>query len=407
MRTAYFDCSTGVSGNMILGALLSAGLKLSELKAELAKLRVSGYRLVVKKVRKAGISGTYVDVVVPKKNGVRELKDILTLIRRSRLDARIKTLSETVFERLAEAEARAHGTAKDKVHFHEVGAVDCLVDVVGSLAGLKRLGIERVYSSSLNLGRGTIQCVHGTLPIPAPGTSYLLKGVPVYQDDLTGELVTPTGAAILTTVARDFGPLPEIKVASVGYGAGTIDLPRPNLLRVLIGDSSESAFDLDRVLLLETNLDDLNPQFYDHVMALLFKRGALDVFFTPIQMKKNRPAVKLSVLARREVADAVTRCLLEETSTLGVRRQELERICLRRETKIVQTSLGRVPVKVAKLGDDVFNFAPEYEFCRKLAVKTGVPLKRIYDEARASFVKSENQSVRLSGVDRKAKDLIK
>lgn len=385
MRTAWFDCSTGASGNMILGALLDAGLSLRALKAELAKLRVSGYRLDVSRVRKAGISGTHVEVHVSGKQKERGLKDILALIRNSRLGPEVKVLASSVFERLAGAEARAHGTTKNRVHFHEVGGLDCLVDVVGSIAGLARLGVERVYCSPLNLGRGTIECAHGTLPVPAPGTSYLLAGVPVYQDDLRGELVTPTGAAILTTVARGFGPLPEMKVAAVGCGAGTRELPRPNLLRVFLGDTREFSFHADRVILLETNLDDLNPQFYDHVMALLFKRGALDVFLTPIQMKKNRPAVALSVLSRREEADALTRCILAETSTLGVRRQELERVCLRRETRMVKTSFGKVAVKVARWGDEVMNFAPEYEACRKLAVKRGVPLKRVYDEAKAAF----------------------
>ena len=389
MRTAWFDCSTGVSGNMILGALLHAGLKLADLKAELAKLPVSGYRLTAEKVKRSGISGTYVEVRVTGKQKERRLEDVLSLIRKSRLDPETKALASLVFERLAEAEARAHGTARDRVHFHEVGGVDCLVDVVGSVVGLKRLKIESVQASALNLGRGTVRCAHGTLPVPAPGTGYLLKGVPVYQDDLAGELVTPTGAAILSTLAKGFGPLPEMKVAAVGYGAGTMELPRPNLLRVLIGVTRETCFEADRVILLETNLDDMNPQFFDHVMAVLFKNGALDVFLTSIQMKKNRPAVKLSVLCRREDADALTRCLLVETTTLGVRRQEMERVCLHRETRTVRMAHGTVPVKVARFGNEVLNAAPEYEACRKLAVKAGVPLKKIYEDAKAAFRKTE------------------
>ena len=377
---------------MILGALLDAGLKLSDLKADLAKLPVSGYRLTASKVRRSGISGTYVVVRVSGKQQERRLEDVLSLLRRSRLDPETKALAALVFERLAGAEARAHGTTRGRVHFHEVGGVDYLVDVVGSIAGLKRLHIESVFASPLNLGRGTIRCAHGKLPVPAPGTGYLLKGVPVYQDDLAGELVTPTGAAVLSTLAKGpggFGPLPEMKVAAVGYGAGTMELPRPNLLRVLIGDTRESDFEADLVTLLETNLDDLNPQFFDHVMAVLFKGGALDVFLTPIQMKKNRPAVALSVLCRREDADALTRCLLVETTTLGVRRQEMERVCLRRETRTVRTTYGTVPMKVARLGNEVLNAAPEYEACRKLAVKTGVPLKKIYEDAKAAFRKHE------------------
>jgi pyridinium-3,5-bisthiocarboxylic acid mononucleotide nickel chelatase len=385
MRTAYFDCQTGVSGNMILGALLDAGLKLRDLQAELAKLPVRGYRLKVSKVRKAGIAGTYLDVEVTGRHQERRLKDILALIRRSALSSGIKDTAAEVFRGLARAEARAHGTTMEKVHFHEVGAVDCLVDVVGSAAGLKLLGIECVQASPLNLGKGAVQCAHGTLPVPAPGTSYLLKGIPVYQDELCGELVTPTGAAILTTIAQGFGPLPKMKVSAVGYGAGILDLPRPNLLRVLIGETEKGVFEADGVMLLETNLDDLNPQFYDHVMDLLFKRGALDVFLTPIQMKKNRPGVKLSVLCRPGSSEALTRCLLEETSTLGVRRQEMERVCLARETRTVRTAWGPVPVKVARWGSEVLNYAPEYEACRRLAVRYGVPLKRIYEEAKALF----------------------
>lgn len=385
MRTAYIDCQTGASGNMILGALLDAGMELKALKVELAKLPVRGYRLKVSKVSKAGIVGTYLDVEVTGRHRERRLADILALIRRSALGSGVKDTASKVFRSLARAEARAHGTTAEKVHFHEVGAVDCLVDVVGSAVGLKLLGIERVQVSPLNLGKGTIQCAHGILSVPAPGTSYLLKGVPVYQDELQGELVTPTGAAILTTIAQGFGPLPKMKVSAIGYGAGTLDLPRPNLLRVLIGETEKGVFEADQVVLLETNLDDLNPQFYDHVMDLLFKRGALDVFLVPIQMKKNRPGVNFSVLSRLEDADALTRCLLKETSTLGVRRKEMERICLQRETKTVRTAWGPVPVKVARWGSEVLNYAPEYEACRKLAVRHGVPLKRIYEEAKALF----------------------
>jgi len=392
MRTAYFDCQTGASGNMILGALLDARLELKALKAELAKLPVRGYCLKVSKVRKAGIAGTYLDVEVTGRHQERRLANILALIRRSALGSEIKDTASEVFRRLARAEARAHGTTAEKVHFHEVGAVDCLVDVVGSVAGLKLLGIERIQVSPLNLGRGTIQCAHGTLPVPAPGTSYLLKGIPVYQDELQGELVTPTGAAILTTIAKGFGPLPRMKVSAIGYGAGTLDLPRPNLLRVLIGETGRGVFEADRVVLLETNLDDLNPQFYDHVMDLLFKRGALDVFLIPIQMKKNRPGVKLSVLSKAEHEEVMTNCLLEETSTLGVRRQEMERVCLSRVTRVVQTPFGKIPVKVATTGGRVLNYAPEYEACRRVAVKTGIPLKRIYEEAKASFLKEFKRS---------------
>jgi hypothetical protein len=393
MKLVYFDCSSGISGNMMLGAILDAGLELDTLKEALAGLKVSGYEIEARRVKRRGIAGTLVDVKASEGEMERTLGDILEIIGESDLPEDVKERAGAVFTRLAEAEARVHGVSVEEVHFHEVGGLDAIVDVVGSVIGLKLLGIEEVYSSPLHLGRGFVECAHGLLPVPAPATLELMKGVPVYGWDIEAELVTPTGAAIITALAK-FDPPPPMWVERIGYGAGHRNLPIPNLLRLIIANAP-GEFEEDTVVLLETNIDDMNPEFYEHVMSRLFQRGALDVFLTPIQMKRNRPAVMLSVIVSRKDMDEVLRVIFEETTTLGVRMQEVRRRKLARESIVVETRYGPIAVKVAKLGSVVKNISPEYEECRRIAEQQGIPLKVVYEEAKRAAITWRRDETRL------------
>jgi len=388
MRIAYFDCFSGISGNMVLGSLIDAGLELDALKEALAGLGISGYEIKVRKVPKRYIAGTLVDVKTQEEGAERHLGDILNIIEGSDLPGEIKETCGRIFTRLAEAEAKVHGLDIEDIHFHEVGGLDAIVDIVGSVVGLKSLGVEKVYSSPLHLGRGFVKCAHGRFPVPAPATLELVKGVPVYGRDIEAELVTPTGAAIITTLAKGFGWSPLMEVEAIGYGAGHRDLPIPNLLRVSVGkaiESREQCYEEDVVTLIEANIDDMNPELYGHVMERLFGTGALDVFLTPIQMKKNRPAVKLSAIVRETDLSEVLDAFFEETTTLGVRLYEARRKKLSRENVVVETRYGRVGVKVGKLGDVIKNISPEYEDCRRIAEREDVPLREVYDEARRAI----------------------
>jgi uncharacterized protein (TIGR00299 family) protein len=383
MRIAYFDCFSGISGNMILGALVDAGLDVERLTAELAHLPISGYALRTEEVRRRGLRGTYVEVEVSEKGVERHLHQIEEIIDGSDLPKAVKSRSQAIFRRLAEAEARVHGMPIDHVHFHEVGAIDAIVDVVGAAVGLWLLGIKRVYASPVHVGCGTVTCAHGTLPVPAPATQELLRGVPIYGRDVEVELVTPTGAAILTTLVEEFGGAPPMQVQQVGYGAGSRDLPLPNLLRVSIGETTEEVegYEEDVVTVIETNIDDMNPQLFEHVMDRLFDAGALDVFLTPIQMKGSRPGVQLTVLLTEErVADALG-VLFAETTTIGVRTYPMRRWKLGRERIVVETRYGPIGAKVARRGAAVMNVAPEYRECQRAAEERGVPLKEVYQAA--------------------------
>jgi hypothetical protein len=388
VKIAYFDCFSGIAGDMILGALIDLGLSLAELQKELARLSLGGYHLETSPVTRGGIGGTCLEVIVEGVPEERHLADILDLIASSTLPQRVKERSQAIFQRLAAAEARVHRVRVDQVHFHEVGAVDAIVDVVGAVAGLELLSVGRVECSALNLGKGFTKSQHGILPVPAPATIELLQGVPVYSTNIPHELVTPTGAAITTELSARFGDLPPITLEKIGYGAGKADLPTPNLLRVILGEAEEPAagYLTDRVTLLETNLDDMNPQFYDHVMERLFAAGALDVYLVPVQMKKNRPGVVLSVLAPEERAQALLAILLTETTTLGVRLRDMPRCCLERATRTVDTPCGQIRVKEARLGDRILHGSPEYEDCRRAATEHGVPIALVYDEARRRWM---------------------
>jgi len=385
MKIAYFDCFAGISGDMILGALIDAGLDVDELRQGLQGLGLSEYDLQVSQVHKGAIGATSVTVAVRGPVPERKLANIEQVIEESDLPAAVKEQSLSIFRRLIDVESEIHGADPAEVHLHEVGGTDAIVDVVGSLLGLKLLGVGKVYASRLPLGHGFVRCAHGLLPVPAPATLALLRGLPVVQYDVEGELVTPTGAAILTSLAEEYGPLPRMTVEKIGYGAGKRDFPFPNLLRVLVGSLSPAvALPTEDVVLLETNLDDMNPELYDHVMDSLFDAGALDVFLQPFQGKKNRPGVLLCVLCHPHQVDQLSSIVFAETTTLGIRQTTMERRCLDRDMVMVDTVHGQVRVKVARLDGDVVNLSPEYEDCRRLARETGKPLKEVYAAAQAA-----------------------
>lgn len=389
MKIAYFDCFSGISGNMILGALIDAGLDIEALRKELAKLNLTGYEVQATAVTKNGLAGTLVDVPVSESGVHRHLPDIEAIIDQSELSDWIKQNSKVIFQRLAEAEAQVHGTTPDHVHFHEVGAMDAIIDIVGSVIALDLLGIDYIVASPIPPGRGWVESAHGRLPVPAPATAVLLKGVPTSELDVEAEMATPTGVAIITTVADRFGLQPAMVVESIGHGAGHRDLPHPNMLRIMIGVSEENAtvsspngYERDIITVVESNIDDMNPEFFDYVMTKLLDNGAVDVFLTPIQMKRNRPATKITVLVPAFSLDAALDILFKETSTLGVRTSQMTRYKLARKELVVTLPVGKIRVKVAFLGDDIKNVAPEYVDCQKVAQETGRPIKDIYDEAK-------------------------
>jgi uncharacterized protein (TIGR00299 family) protein len=387
MKIVYFDCFAGASGDMILGSLIDAGLSLEQLRNELAKLRLTHYELETEKVTKRGIGGSHVMVNIDQYNHHhhhRHFHDIEKIIQNSDLDEYVKTQSIKIFTRLAEAEAIVHRTTVENIHFHEVGAMDAIIDVVGSVAGLCALGVERVYCSPLHVGTGTVECAHGTLPVPAPATAELIKGKPAYSTGVQGELLTPTGAAILTTLAVDFGPMPLMRVGKVGYGAGTSDPVIPNLLRLIVGESTEEVMghDFERVAVVETNIDDMNPQIYDYLIQKMLEMGALDVFLLPAHMKKNRPGTLVTVICAPERIDEFADFLMRETTTIGLRWRIDNRTKARRSIQEVQTKYGPVKVKVAELGGGSINAAPEYDDCKRLALAKRVPLKELMEHAR-------------------------
>ena len=388
-RIGYLDCFSGVSGDMLLGALLDAGLQREALEAELARLKLPGFRLEVSKAQRAGLAATRVDVV-PEGEAPphRRLPDVLSVIDKSDLPAADRERGSLVFRRLAEAEGRAHGVPPEDVEFHEVGAIDTLVDVMGTVAGLRLLGVGDMYCSPLPAGSGDARGAHGVLPVPAPATLELLAraGAPLTSPagEPPFELVTPTGAAIVTALARF--ERPPMRVTGVGYGAGARDLPgRPNVLRLWLGEPI--AEQRHSMLLIETNIDDMSPELFGYVQERLFEAGAADVWFVPIQMKKNRPATLLSVLCSHDREEAVVGLLLRETSTLGVRITEVGRREAGRKTVEFESSLGPAAVKVKSLEGEEPNVSPEYEACRRLALQHGLPLAEVYrivsEEARA------------------------
>jgi uncharacterized protein (TIGR00299 family) protein len=386
MRTLFFDCFAGVSGDMILGAMIAAGVEPRVLKGQLELLNVQGYAIEFDIVDRSGISATYARVETAPDHAHRHLSHILKIIYDSQLEAGVKDQAARVFSRLAEAEARVHNEPVEKVHFHEVGALDAIIDVVGAVICFDLAGIERFVCSPLHLGSGTVEMDHGRFPVPPPAVAELLKGAPVYSTDIKGELVTPTGAAIIATVCTEYGPLPRMKLQRTGYGAGSRQYEKfPNALRVLIGDDEVQATAFESLWIIETNVDDMSPQIFGHVMERALEMGALDCYFTPIQMKKDRPGVLLSVLCRPDDKESLTEMLFAETTTLGVRSYEVERRALEREIVKVETQYGAIDVKVARLNGHVVNEMPEYEQCRAAARKASVPLRVVESAARLAF----------------------
>lgn len=387
-KIAYFDCFSGVSGDMVLGALIDAGLSLNILKKELGKLNLRGYTLESKRESRNSIWGTAIKVRYKEEKSHRFLKDIFLLIDRSKLDKDIKTKTKEIFTNLAKAEAKVHNKSIEEIHFHEVGAIDSIIDIVGSVIGIKSLGIKKIYSSPLHLGTGFVECSHGTFPVPSPATVELVKGIPSYSTDIEGELTTPTGAALVTTLSSGFGGMPPMKIERIGYGVGKRNYRIPNLLRVLIGDEIPK-FDEDRIRLIETNIDDMNPQFYDCVMEELFKQGALDVYLTPTYMKKNRPGIILSVISPVNKVEELVNTIFRHTTTLGVRISEIEkREKLKRKVKKVSTKFGDVKVKIGFSDSGEFNAVPEYEDCKKIAQREKIPVKEVYNEILGAIQKS-------------------
>jgi uncharacterized protein (TIGR00299 family) protein len=426
MRIAYLDCFSGISGDMFLGALIDAGVSPKLLEDTVTTLDI-GARLEISKVVRAGISATKVDVYANGEKDLprgvfldqhghdhphehshdhghshehrhhhgRTLTEIRHIIEKAAISSNAKSIAIKVFETLGRAEAEIHSTSIDQVHFHEVGAIDAMVDIVCAAVGAESLAVEAWVCSPLNVGGGTVKCAHGTLPVPAPATLKLLRNAPVYSSGPQVELVTPTGAAIVKTLSTRFAPFPAMKIEKAGYGAGIRDFPEhPNLLRITIGEAEPTDRanpSNDSITVLEANLDDLSPQVLAYAMERLLAEGALDVFSVPVQMKKSRPGALLTVLAKMEDANRLTKTIFAETTTLGVRRREEQRQTLSRRWETVDTTWGPVRIKIANMNGSVSNYAPEYEDCRTLAEAQHVPLRTVMQEAIQQYLRGNRK----------------
>jgi uncharacterized protein (TIGR00299 family) protein len=391
MRTAWLDCSSGISGDMLLGALADAGASGADLCAVPARLGLNNVTVRLERVERGHLAAikAHVEVAPSHHHHHRSLSAIVKMIEASGLPPRTRDMAIRVFRRLGEAEAEVHAAPIERVHFHEVGAEDSITDICGACAGLELLGIERLVCSPLDVGGGFVDTAHGRLPVPAPATARLLAGAPVYSSGVAAELVTPTGAAFVATLAESFGPLPRITLERTGYGAGTRELSdRPNTLRILVGEAEAADKDgpPEIITVLEANLDDLNPQIAGYVADKALDSGALDCYFTPVQMKKGRPGLLVTVLCAPGDGERMRRLLFAETSTLGVRSYRAERRVLQRRHETIETEFGAVRVKVASQNGEILNFAPEYEDCRRLAEEKQVPLKRVMEQAAARYL---------------------
>lgn len=390
-RIAYLDGSSGISGDMFLAALLDAGVAEERLRAELRKIPLGDYEFKTSRVMRSGLAAHRVEILVAAKQPERHLHHIEKLLEQSALAATIKEKALAVFHRLAEVEGKLHGKPPESVHFHEVGAVDAILDIAGTCAGLELLGISELLCSPLNVGSGRVEAAHGTLPVPAPATAELLKGIPVYSTGVEGELVTPTGAALVRTLATGFGSMPPLKTERIGYGAGTHDFhDHPNIARLFVGEKLQAATTRqpvagDTVSVIQTNVDDMNPQLYGYFAERAFAAGALDVTCTSVQMKKNRPGLEITMLCAPERTQDLTQLLFNETTTLGVRISEARRETLNREVVNVETPHGTVRVKVARREGRALNVAPEYADCQRLAREKSVPLKEVLLAAQAAY----------------------
>lgn len=405
MKLAYFDCFSGISGDMTLGALVDAGVPVEHLRGELSGLRVAGWELTAEKVWKNGMAATYVRVKTEDQSKHRSLSAILEILEKSELAPRVRERAGAIFRKLGEAEARVHDVPLEKIHFHEVGAVDAIVDIVGACVGFEALGIEKFACSALNVGGGTAKMAHGVLPVPAPATANLLQGRPTYSNGVQKELVTPTGAAIVATLCEVFGPQPGMSVSAIGYGAGTEDLEgQPNVLRIMVGEevgagkvkeraqaeACATGFD-EEIAVIEANLDDMNPQIYGYFLEKALGAGALDVYTTPVQMKKNRPGTLLTVLCKPGDVDGLISLIFAETTTFGVRTYRAQRRVLPREWVSVGTEYGEVRIKVSRVNGRILHVAPEFEDCKKLAAEKDVPLQRVIASAMRGYEKNEEK----------------
>jgi pyridinium-3,5-bisthiocarboxylic acid mononucleotide nickel chelatase len=388
MKVAYFDCFSGISGDMTLGALVDAGCPLELLREKLQGLQVPGWELSAEKVWKNGMAATYVKVKAADTETHRSLTTILGILEKSQLSEPVKERAGAIFRKLGEAEAAVHDVPLEKIHFHEVGAVDAIVDITGACIGFEALGFEKFACSPLNVGGGTAKMAHGILPVPAPATARLLMGKPTYSNGVQKELVTPTGAAIVGTLCDSFGPQPAMTISAIGYGAGTIDLEnQPNVLRIMTGELAQKEVDGHggTIRVLEANLDDMNPQIFGYVLEKALAAGALDVFATSVQMKKNRPGMLVTILCKPEDEGKFQQMLFAETTTLGVRSHLVERKALPREYVKVTTRYGDVRMKISRTLDQVQHAAPEFDDCRKLAEEKNVPLQEVMEQAMLRF----------------------
>lgn len=391
MRTLYLDCFSGISGDMTVGALLDAGADIGALRAALEGLNVPGFTVTAEKAVKNGISATQFRVLLHEhEHPHRHLHHIADIIQRASLPESVKQAAIQTFTRLAEAEATVHGTSPTKVHFHEVGAVDAIVDIVSAHLALHLLGIEQVIASPLHVGAGSVKCAHGWMPVPAPATALLLQGKPIYGGEVEGELTTPTGAAIVTQCAVSFGGIPAMTVEKTGYGAGTRDIPgRPNVLRVFIGQTDSAPGTQESIMVMEATIDDMNPELFPPVVSALLEADARDAFITPIVGKKGRPAYCVTALCDAANVRAIAEALFRHSSTLGVRFRQEQRFVLERHWKTVRTQWGRVRIKIGAYNSAASTAAPEFEDCRALAETAGVPVRRVYEMALAMAVKGE------------------
>lgn len=387
MKTLFIDGFAGVSGDMLLGALIDAGADAANIRTQLSTMPLTGYSLTTAKVVKNGISATKVYIDSEETGQHRHLRDILHLLDSSSLSARVRERSSRVFGALAAAEAKVHNIPVERVHFHEVGSVDSVIDIVGSVLALELLGVEDIVCSPLPLGSGFVRCAHGILPLPAPAAVELLAGVPVTPCSITGETVTPTGAALVKTLSREFGRQPPMVIERVGYGAGTADREAPNVVRVILGTATEQRYSKQASLwVVETNIDDMNPEFFPYIMDRCLSAGAVDIYVTPVLMKKGRPGHLLSVLCPAEPLETVADILLRESSSLGVRYYPVDRRKLLREIIPVDTRYGVINIKVGRHPDTgaVLNLAPEWEDCKEAAQGGDIPVKTVYDAAKTA-----------------------
>lgn len=386
MRTLYFDCFAGASGDMILGALINAGVEPAALIENLHLLGVGGWQIEFEPVKRSGLSAIHARVQTAQEHSHRHLKDILEIIDESRLSDSVKDRAGQIFTRLAQAEARVHDESIERIHFHEVGALDAIIDVCGAAIGFELLGVERFVSSPLRVGKGIVKMSHGHFPIPPPAVAELLKDKPIYAGDLEGEFVTPTGAAIISTICDEFGSIPAMRIAAAGYGAGTRDHDSfPNVLRVFVGETSLQGAVDETLLMIETNIDDMSPQLFAYVMERAFDLGALDCYLTATQMKKGRPGSLLSILCRTGEREKFLQMVFAETTTIGVRSYEVQRRALAREAISVETKFGWIDVKVAHRSNGELKIMPEFEQCRLAAQKSQVTLAEVQDAVRLAF----------------------